>query len=121
MTLNTPTLKKFQIDSMCYKTYVMKSKEQIIKSGILEQFVLGLTTEDENLDVRKYLIQYPELEERISSIHYSMDNIAAHYGIPNKKKDNQVVKQSKVNQFLKALFTLLVFATVIIQYFTLIN
>ena len=46
--------------------------EDFIKTGILEQFALGLTTEEENLHVKNMCSKHPELENEIDTIIFSL-------------------------------------------------
>ena len=54
----------------------MKSKEEILESGILEQYALGLTDAEENIEVEKYLRTFPDLKDHISTIERAMEVIA---------------------------------------------
>lgn len=59
----------------------MKSKEEILESGILEQYVLGLTNEEENFRVKAYLNEYPELQQHMDTIERAMETIAHQHAI----------------------------------------
>ncbi len=59
----------------------MKSKEEILESGILEQFVLGLTDDEENLRVEAYLKKYPALKQHMDTIERAMETIAHQHSI----------------------------------------
>lgn len=54
----------------------MKNKDEILESGILEQYVLGLTTLEENTRVEGYISQYPELREHLDAVERAMETIA---------------------------------------------
>lgn len=54
----------------------MKNKEEILESGILEQYVLGLTTDVENEKVESYLSQYPELKDHVDAVERAMETLA---------------------------------------------
>ena len=41
----------------------MKDKESILQSGLLEQYVLGLTTPEQNKEVESYAQAYPEIKK----------------------------------------------------------
>ena len=50
----------------------MENLQEYINSGMLEEFVLGLTSEAENIEVRKLSIQYPAIQSEIDSIAESL-------------------------------------------------
>ncbi|WP_317897551.1 cupin domain-containing protein [Aurantibacillus circumpalustris] len=62
--------------------------ENYIKTGILEQFVLGLSTELENLQVKEMCIQYPQLEVEIDTIIASLIT----YGETNAPEIDPTIK-----------------------------
>ena len=72
----------------------MKSKEQILDSGIIEQYALGLTTEDENILVETYLSNYPELRDHLDSIERAMEIIAHQQAIvpPSQLREATISK-----------------------------
>lgn len=52
-----------------------------MQSGLLEQYVLGLTTEEESAEVEQYAAIFPEVEEEINLLrsamkHYAQEQIA---------------------------------------------
>lgn len=56
-------------------------KERFLQSGLLEQYVLGLTTEEENAEVERYAALFPDVEEEIEMLrlamrHYAEEQIA---------------------------------------------
>ncbi|MCB0630694.1 MAG: anti-sigma factor [Saprospiraceae bacterium] len=56
-------------------------KERFMQSGLLEQYVLGLTTEEESAEVERYAAIFPEVEEEIDTLrkamkHYAQEQIA---------------------------------------------
>lgn len=54
----------------------MKNREEYINSGILEEFVLGLTSEAENIEIQKLALQYPDIKKEIDSITESLVSYA---------------------------------------------
>jgi anti-sigma-K factor RskA len=52
------------------------TKEEIIERGLLEQYVLGLTEEEENKIVLDALEKHPELKEYLDRIERTMESIA---------------------------------------------
>lgn len=47
--------------------------KKYIESGILENYVLGLTSEQENREVQDYAAQYPEIKEELEKIERSLE------------------------------------------------
>lgn len=50
--------------------------QEIISSGILEMYAMGITTEAENLQVQEWLRIYPEVAAELSHIEIDMENFA---------------------------------------------
>ena len=46
--------------------------EKYIASGILEQYVAGTLSEEENLEVEHYAIEYPKIQREIESIEMAV-------------------------------------------------
>ena len=72
----------------------MISKNEILESGLLEQFVLGLTTDQETELVRNYIAEYPELKEHLNIMERAMENIALKHAIvpPEELKEQTLRK-----------------------------
>lgn len=66
-------------------------KEKFLKSGLLEQFVLGLTSPEENQLVEQYADAFPDIREEIESMHRALEDYAAQHAIPPPKKLRQQV------------------------------
>lgn len=99
----------------------MKSKEEIIKSGLLEQYVLGLASEQEKLDIAKYFSKYPELKQYCSEIEGTMEKIAFQNSIDppphikgemleqiNRLKDKNKLSSPNKKSISKSIFYLLI-------------
>ncbi|MES2134443.1 MAG: cupin domain-containing protein [Bacteroidota bacterium] len=54
----------------------MKNRKEYINSGILEEFVLGLTSEAENIEIQKLALQHPDIKKEIDSITESLISYA---------------------------------------------
>lgn len=54
-------------------------KEKFLKSGLLEQYVLGLTDEEESREVERYAEAFPEIKAEIDGLRRAMDEYARHY------------------------------------------
>ena len=66
--------------------------QQYISSGVLELYVLGMTTEQETAQVADMLLQYPELREELNAIELSLEKYAFAMAIePNASLKNKVV------------------------------
>lgn len=98
----------------------MKNTNQIIKSGIIEQFVLGLTTDEENKQIRQYLQDFPELNEYIISVRRTMDAIVNQYDIPSREvRQMDTAKSSgKMKTWLNKMLFIMIFITLVINIFT---
>ncbi len=59
--------------------------EQIISSGLLESYVLGITTDEETLLVQKMCLEHSELNKEIEQIEESLMNFAAQSTKPLNK------------------------------------
>jgi anti-sigma-K factor RskA len=70
--------------------------EEYISSGILESYVLGITTDKENAEVEQYASQYPEIATEIQIIRESLENFALSFekeppaGLRDKILDNLI-------------------------------
>jgi anti-sigma-K factor RskA len=58
----------------------LESKD-IISSGLLELHVLGLASDEENIQVQQWRIQFPEVEEEIAEIESAMESYAIGHSI----------------------------------------
>ena len=58
------------------------TKEEFLKSGLIEQHVLGLTSPEEEQMVQHFLQQHPELMEEVEGLHSAMHQYASQYTIP---------------------------------------
>lgn len=63
----------------------MLDKEAFKTSGILEQYVLGLTSEEENKEVQEHLHAFPELLEEVKAMQKALENYATTQSIPPPK------------------------------------
>ncbi len=52
------------------------NSNEIISSGILEQYVLGFTSPEENADIMRWAKQYPEVAIEIKAIQFAMEKFA---------------------------------------------
>ena len=60
----------------------MMDKDRFYKSGLIEQYVLGLTTEEENAEVEKYAEAYPEVKQEIREMRSAIESYAQKHAIP---------------------------------------
>lgn len=68
---------------------MLMSKEKLIKSGLLEMYVLGLTTEEERMVVLEGIQKYPEIAQEMNQLKEALDQYAASQSIipPEKLKE----------------------------------
>lgn len=70
------------------------NKEDIISSGLLEQYALGLTSPEETMQVQEALDQYPELKQELDSIEKSLELFAQTYAIePSSTLKDKIFSQ----------------------------
>lgn len=50
------------------------NSEKIMQSGILEQYILGLVSEDERVEIEGYMIAYPEIHEKVQRLRSCMEH-----------------------------------------------
>jgi len=74
------------------------NKEQFLKTGLLEQFALGLTDAEESVLVERYLEQFPELQDELFAMQKALEQFAQQYTIPSVSKTPQNGLQSAVMQ-----------------------
>ncbi|MCB0635045.1 MAG: anti-sigma factor [Lewinella sp.] len=60
-------------------------KEKFLQSGLLEQYVLGLTDEAEEQLVQQYLQTFPELQHEVDEMRRALEQYAAEHAIPPPK------------------------------------
>ena len=56
-------------------------KEQFLASGLLEQYVLGLTSTQERAEIERWLRKHPELKEEVSAMHDALEKYSLAQGI----------------------------------------
>ncbi len=80
---------------------------EYIQTGILENYVLGLTTPDENREIEKLVSQHPEIRSEIESIEHALEEYARVYSVepPSylKKKILASVKGADIRQQAKVI------------------
>jgi anti-sigma-K factor RskA len=57
------------------------NKNDIISSGLLEIYALGLTSPEETLQVEEWVIQYPDIKEEIEAVEMSLESYAQAHAI----------------------------------------
>ena len=57
-------------------------KEKFLHSGLLEQYVLGLTTPEENQEVERYAEAFPEIQSEIDGMRRALEEYASQYTVP---------------------------------------
>ena len=73
------------------------NKDQFLASGLLEQYALGITSEEESALVERYLNTFPEVRAEYTSMRKALDQYAKQYAIqPPRTLRNRVM--DAVNQ-----------------------
>jgi len=70
------------------------TKNDIISSGLLELYVLGLTSPDEAMQVQEWISRYPEVKGEIEAIEISLESYAQAYSIePSPAVKEKILSQ----------------------------
>ncbi len=70
------------------------NKEEFLQSGLLEQYVLGLTDAEETKKVEEFLQDYPELREEAKAMHAAIEHYASRYAIsPPEKLKHRILQE----------------------------
>ncbi|MEL6923454.1 MAG: anti-sigma factor [Bacteroidota bacterium] len=64
-------------------------KETFIKSGLIEQYVMGLTSPEERAEVERMAAAYPEIDKRICEMQDCMKQYVEMHAIPPPKRARQ--------------------------------
>lgn len=65
-------------------------KKRFLQSGLLEQYVLGLTTEEENEEVERYARAFPDIQSEIDLLRKAVRQYAeAEVGLPKGNKQSE--------------------------------
>ncbi len=69
--------------------------EKILQSGILEQYVLGLVSEEESAEIEVYMVAFPEVHEKVQRLRSCMEHYTGLHDISSPQKPNK--KSSQTN------------------------
>jgi len=70
------------------------NKEDIISSGLLELYALGLTSNEEARQVEEWINQYPEIKQELDAIEVSLENYAQAHAIePSSSIKDKIFSQ----------------------------
>ncbi|TXB64114.1 anti-sigma factor [Phaeodactylibacter luteus] len=70
------------------------NKDKFLQTGLLEQYVLGLTDEAEAREVEAYAEAYPEIAQEIKEMRGALDDYARQYAImPPEELKSRVMKE----------------------------
>ena len=64
----------------------MMDSSKILESGILEQYVLGLVSEEENAEIEVYMVAYPEVNEKVQRLRSCMEHYTGIHDISSPEK-----------------------------------
>ncbi len=74
-------------------------KEKFLASGLIEQYVLGLTSREESLEVERYADAFPEIQAEIDALRNAIEQYAAQYSTPPPDRLKQrVMQQIEIQQ-----------------------
>ena len=69
------------------------NKDKFLQTGLLEQFVLGLTDEEETAVVKQYAQTYPDVQAEIEQMREALDEYARQYAVmPPEELKSRVMK-----------------------------
>jgi anti-sigma-K factor RskA len=75
------------------------NKNDIISSGLLELYALGLTSPEETIHVEEWVSQYPEIKEEIEAIEMSLESYAQAHSIePSPSVKDKILSQISQDQ-----------------------
>ncbi|MEO0339595.1 MAG: anti-sigma factor [Bacteroidota bacterium] len=79
----------------------MMSKKEFLNTGLLEQYVLGLTESEESQIVEQHLDLYPELRNEVFSMQNALEEYAKQYAIatPSGLKSNILNEIDRLDDF----------------------
>ncbi len=60
--------------------------KKILKSGMLEQYVLGLVSEEETAEIEVYMVAYPEVHEKVQRLRSCMEHYTGLHDISSPKE-----------------------------------
>jgi len=75
----------------------MVDAEKILQSGILEQYVLGLVSEEECAEIEVYMVAYPEVNEKVQRLRSCMEHYTGIHDIAAPQNNQGVPPDSKKN------------------------
>lgn len=65
---------------------VIMDKKQFLESGLLQQYVLGLTTPEETNLVEHFISLYPDVRKEVNMLQGAMEDYAKQYAIPPPRR-----------------------------------
>lgn len=74
----------------------MMDKEEFLTSGLLEQYVLGLTSEEETRLVEHFLENYPEIRAKLNVLQEAIEQYAAQYTVsPPRRLKRRILSETQ--------------------------
>jgi anti-sigma-K factor RskA len=72
------------------------NKQDIISSGLLELYAMGLTSAEETKQVEEWITQYPEIKQQLNAIEVSLESYAQAHAIePSSSVKDKIFSQLK--------------------------
>lgn len=73
-------------------------KQQFLASGLLEQYVLGLTDQEESVVVEKWLRKHPDLQKEVDAMHEALEQYSLAQGIkPPTGLRSKIIRDIEAN------------------------
>lgn len=76
----------------------MMDSEKILQSGILEQYVLGLVSDEESAEIEVYMVAYPEVNEKVQRLRSCMEHYTGLHDISSPQKNSKKAPLSNCDQ-----------------------
>lgn len=74
-------------------------KQQFLASGLLEQYVLGLTDQEESVVVEKWLRKHPDLQKEVDAMHEALEQYSLAQGIkPPSGLRSKIMRDIEANE-----------------------
>jgi len=72
--------------------------DKILQSGILEQYVLGLVSDEEAAEIEVYMVAYPEVNEKVQRLRSCMEHYTGLHDISSPQKPNKKSSPSNCDE-----------------------
>jgi len=76
----------------------MMDSEKILQSGILEQYVLGLVSDEECAEIEVYMVAFPEVNEKVQRLRSCMEHYTGLHDIRSPEKQTKKIGNSNCDK-----------------------